>query len=634
MLIGRVHKKRLISIGLCCVLVLGLSACGQEKQKKEVSQEILTQKKTEDGRTQISVLVKYAFTINGFEKAVEEKFPNIDIVQIGNYTHDMGVDEYASRLKHDDLPDIVMTWPLDVGEEYWEERLIDLSGMGFTDKYELSMLNNIAKDGKLYYLPGPAQVRGIVYNKTMFAENGWQVPQNYEEFLGLCKTIEDSGIRSIQLGFKNEEVLDTAFIGYNYSQCFSSPQDVQWIDDYNSGMGSFGEHFGTALDVFQQMIDAGIWQKEDLDINYSDREKMLFTRQCAMAEDSVLLARMGYQQTGSTDEFAMMPFFNPGEEGEWARLYMVCYIGLNKHLQDKGNEGKFELVKEIMEYISTEEGQEMLSSDTGAMFSSLSGSKPPAIPEIDALIPTLTHGRYAIFTPLQNAQSALREGLAGMIRGDVTKEDVIRMVDEQNLNPEKEETPEKLGEATEIFSLIDTGGYVADVIREFADSDLGLVMDNGKDGLYNGKGISGKFYKGDVTTADVGRVLSDFKAGDKGSLCKVTMTGANLKKTLEYSISVENNQTGWFYYFSGLKMEFDPTAEQGSRIKSITLEDGKALDDKKTYSAVIMNDTVLEECIESSEQLDATITSVLQDAIKDAGTISPSKDGRFVVAGE
>lgn len=632
MSIGRYMRKRLLRVVLCSVLVFGLGACRSKNPDTAASQDILTQKKTEDGRTQITVLVKYAFSIDGFEKAVEEEFPDIDIVQVGNYTPNMGIDEYESRLKNDDLTDIVMTWPLEVGEEYWEDRLIDLSGMEFTDKYDLSMLNNISKDGKLYYIPGPSQIRGIIYNKTMFEENGWEVPDDYEGFLKLCKTIEETGIRSIQLGFKDSEVLDTAFIGYNYGNYFSSPQDIQWIDDYNNGSGSFGDHFSPALDVFQEMIDAGVWKESDLDIKYTDREKMFFSRECAMVEDSVLLARMGYQQTGTTDEFALMPFFNPGgEDNDWARLYMVCYIGMNKHLQDKGSIEKYELVKKIMEYISTEEGQETLSSDTGAMMSSVIGVDPPDVPEIDDLQKALTHGRYAVFTPLQNAQSALREGLAGMLSGEITKQDVIGLVDEQNGNPAKKAESRTIGQASEDFTLIDTGSYVADVIKDYADTDIGLFMDNGKDGTYNGKGISGKFYKGDITESDLGRVLPDLKAGDSGTLWKIKMTGENLKKTLEYSIPVENNVTGWYYYFAGLKMEFNPSAEQGSRIQSITMSDGKEIEDTREYTVAIMNDTVPEDYIISCDQTSNSISSILQEAITKAGTISPAKDGRFTI---
>ncbi|WP_395028831.1 ABC transporter substrate-binding protein, partial [Robinsoniella sp.] len=415
-------QKPVLTAVYITTLLLCLTGCSGSDSNND--EDVLTQKASAKEKTQITVLVKYAFTINEFEKAVEKQFPDIDLVQVGNYTRNMGIEEYAARLEHDDLPDIVITWPLDVGREYWSERLLDLSGMEFSSRYNTSMLNDISADGKLYYLPGPAQVRGIIYNKTLFQEKGWEVPEDYEGFLELCSTIEASGIRSIQLGFQNQEVLDTAFTGYNFGNYFSRPQDLEWMDHYNQGIGSFGDQFDGALDVFQQMADAGVWKASDLEIDYSEREKMLFTRQCAMVEDSSLMAKMGYGQTGTKDEFALMPYFNPGSNNDWARLYMVCYIGLNKHLAEEENKDKYERVMELMNYISTVEGQKMLSADTGAMYSSLIDATPPDVPEIEALIPALTQGRYAVFPTLNNAPGALREGLAGLLKGTLTKADV------------------------------------------------------------------------------------------------------------------------------------------------------------------------------------------------------------------
>ena len=610
-------------------LLLFLSGCSASDSNK--SEDVLTQKAASKGKTQITVLVKYAFTINEFEKAVEKQFPDIDLVQVGNYTRNMGIEEYAARLEHDDIPDIVMTWPLDVGREYWSDRLLDLSGMEFSSRYNTSMLNDISTDGKLYYLPGPAQVRGIVYNKTLFKEKGWEVPKDYEGFLELCKPIEASGIRSIQLGFQNQEVLDTAFVGYNFGNYFSRPQDLEWMDDYNQGIGSFGEQFGGALDVFQQMTDAGVRKASDLEIDYSEREKMLFTRQCAMVEDSSLMAKMGYSQTGTSDEFALMPFFNPESNNDWARLYMVCYIGLNKHLAEPENKDNYDLVMEIMNYISTVEGQKMLSADTGAMYSSLIDATPPDVPEIEALIPALNQGRYAVFPTLGNAQGALREGLAGMLKGTLTKEDVIRMADEQNLFPPVTESPKLRGEASESFSLTDTGNFVADAMRTWGDCELALYLDNGKDGNYNGKGISGRIYAGDITTSDIDRIMPDLKANDSGALWKASISGEDLLAVLENSVSVENNQTGWFYYFSGLKMEFDPTAEPGNRVKKITTSDGSAIDPARNYTIVVTEESVPEEYLQNCSKTDSLSYDIVTRAVESAGTISPAKDGRFVL---
>lgn len=611
-------------------LLVSTVACASRSSENG---DVLSQKVAEEGRTQVSVLVKYAFTVNGFEQAVEEQFPDIDIVQVGNYTREMGIDEYEARLEHGDLTDIVMTWPYEVGEQYWDDNLLDLSGMGFSSRYNISALNEIARDGKLYYLPGPAQVRGIVYNKTLFAENGWEVPADFDGFVELCRTIEDSGMRSLQLGLKNAEVLDTAFTGFGFASCYGKPQDERWLEAYDRNDGaSFGDQFQPALDAFQTLVDENILQAGDLDVDYAQRETMLFTRGCAMVEDSVLMARMGESQTGTTDEFALMPFFNPGDGGDWARLYPVCYIGLGKQIAQAGNETVYDAVMRIMDYLSTPEGQEALMSDTGAMYSNLTGVGAPDVPEIDDMRNALEHGRYGSFPTLANAQDALREGLAGMVRGDTTSAQVIEMVDAQNAAPQSASNEEEvLGAAASDFTLAETGGFVADALREASGADVALFLDNGKDGRYNGKGISGRLYGGTVTMTDVLRILPDLKHGETGTMWTVSMTGANLLRTLEYALPVDNDQTGWFYYASGLTMTYDPQAEPGSRIEAIARSDGSAIEPDAVYTVAVMDETVPDEYLLSCDRSNRAVADIVAQAVRDAKTVAPAQDGRFIV---
>lgn len=622
--------KRTIRLMLLSALILSLSACSAKD--KDITADIMTQKQTNPDKTQITVLIKHAFSINAFEEIVESKFPDIDIVQVGNFTTAMNPNEYVARLKNDDLTDIVMTWPLSFGEEYWDDRLLDLSSLPITTRYNLSMLDSIARDGKLYYLPGPAQIRGLVYNKTLFEENGWEVPTNYNDFIELCKTIESTGIRAIQLGFKNPEVLDTAFVGYSYGSSFVTPSDMQWIQNYANGEGKFLDHFQPAMNTFKEMVDAGIWQPEDLNVDYSEREKIFFSRQSAMIEDSVLIVNNGNKISTSTDEFALMPFFNPGSEGnDWARIYMVCYIGLNKHLAEPNNSEKYEKVLEILEFISTPEGQEALAADTGAMYSSLKNVNPPSVPETQDLVNALSHGRSAIFPELPKVQSTLREGLAGIVKGTLTIEEVGEMIDLKNSAPlEQEIEPEILGNATETFSILETGNYITDTMRKHTSSDIALFLDGGKDGRYNNKGVTAKLYQGDITKDDIQRIMPDFKYGETGEVWIITMSGENLLKTLEYAIPIDNNQTGWFYYFSGLKMNYNPTNEPGSRIKTISLSDGTKIEPEKIYTLSVTENSVPDEYILTIEKTGKTLSELLIEEIKNAGTISPAKDSRFI----
>lgn len=621
--------KHFFGLLLIAGLGVGLTAC---KAKEDIiSQDIVTQTVLEQDKIPVTILVKYAFSINTFEKEAEEKFPQLDIIQVGNYTSNMGIAEYEARLEHDDLTDIVMTWPLEAGEQYWEEQLIDLSKLPLTSNYTTAMLNTISQEGKLFYLPGPSQVRGIVYNKTLFNEQGWEVPKDFEGFIKLCQEIEASGMRSLQLGFGNPEVLDTGFMGYGYESGLSKPQNAQWLQTYNEGEGSFADNFEPALATFQTLIDEGVLKPEDLNVYYQDREKMLFTRQCAMVEDSVLLARMGFESTGCTDEFGLMPFFNPGKDADWARLYPVCYIGLNKNLEEPENKQKYDLVMALLEYISTPEGQKALAGDTGAMFSSLKGVEPPDIPEIDDLLLALKHGRYAVFPTLKNAQTALREGLTGMLKGELTSDDVIEMVDKQNRTPLIKVSSPVLGSAVEDFSMIETGNFITDAMRLQSGCEIALFLDNGKDGKYNGKGVSAKLYEGSLEDSDIQRILPDLKHGEKGELWEITMTGEDLLKTLEYSMVVDNNRDGWFYYFSGLKVEYAPAGKPGERIHKITDENGKSIDPSRLYSIAVMDESVPADFIQSCEKTGILISTILKERIIEEKNISPAADGRFVI---
>ncbi|MEG1271196.1 MAG: extracellular solute-binding protein [Ruthenibacterium sp.] len=620
---------RLFAVAFSMLLMLNLISCSQTNS--HTLADILTQTVPEKGRIPVTVLVKNAFTINTFEKAAEQAFPTLDIIQVGNHSSNMGIAAYEKRLAHDDLTDIVMTWPLDVGKEYWDDRLIDLSAQPFTGRYNTARLDKVSQNGKLYYLPGPSQIRAIVYNKTLFAEKGWTVPNNFDEFVALCEKIEASGIHSLQLGLGNEEVLDTAFVGFSLSDCFSTPADAQWLADYNAGTGSFARHFDLAFNTFQTLIEHKILQPGDLEITYADREFMLFNRECAMVEDSTLLARRGEDFNGSTDEFGLMPFFNPGKSGDWARLYPVCYIGLNKHLEEFANKEKYKLILRLMDYISTPEGQLALAGDTGGMYSSLNGMPPPEIPEIADIHSTLLHGRCTVFPVLKNAQSALRTGLAGMVAGTLTAADVGKMVDAQNTAPSAAAPPIVLGKAKDDFSLTETANFIADAMRKESGCDIALVLDNGKDGKTNGKGICEKIYSGDITETDLTQIMPDFRQGESGTLWKVTMTGADLLYTLEYAIPVENNSTGWFYYFSGLRMDYAPAAAPGTRIHHITDTDGNAIDPQRTYSIAIMDGSVPESCIISCEKTGILISDILKRAFAQ-GDIAPNRDGRFVVS--
>lgn len=613
--------KKLFSFFILALCFFVLAACASKTKPKD---DVLTQYKTEDGKIPVTISLKYSVYLDTFEEVAEKRFPELDLIQVGNYTANYS-EEYEQQLLNDDLTDIIITWPLDNAAQNCEGRLIDLSGMDFTSRYNLSALSGISQNGSLYYLPGPTQVRGLVYNKTMFEENGWQVPTDFDSFIQLCQEIEESGMRSLQMSFWNKEVLRAAFIGFGYSQSFSSPASTEALQNYNSGSGSLADFALPAFESFKKLMDAGVFRPEDLDVRYPIREQMLFDSQCAMVSDGLSLIGQA-AASGATDEFAIMPFFCPGDRATLGHLIPTQYIGLNQNLTKPENKEKYELVLKLMDFISTQEGQRALANNDAGLVSSLKQYETDDVAALAPIKETIERKQYAIFPTFTNVENELYEALAAMLRGEIDTDEVISRVDIANRNPAPRERAEYIGTASETFSLKETGSYVTDVLRKKAETDLALFLDNGKDGKFNARGISGKLYKGAIRTSDIiQRVLPTLQHGESGYLNIITISGENLRSVLEYTLS----DGDWFYYFSGLKMTYDPTAQPGSRIKSITEENGREIDSQKLYRVAVMEGTVDEQWIDSCETTEIIISELIIEDVREKGTITPAKDGRF-----
>lgn len=103
--------------------------------------------------------------------------------------------------------------------------------------------------------------------------------------------------------------------------------------------------------------------------------------------------------------------------------------------------------------------------------------------------------------------------------------------------------------------------------------------------------------KGDVALMNNGGIRTDLRAGDAtyGSLFEIqpfgnvlyslTMTGAQLRGLLEAMLA----KSGVDDHVSGLTIRYDPVRPAGSRLVSVTMADGSALSDTRTYN-VIVND--------------------------------------------
>jgi raffinose/stachyose/melibiose transport system substrate-binding protein len=111
---------------------------------------------------------------------VREDYP--DIIGIGgdiNYSNFLDADLFMDISDFDGLADIKQSY-LDMDEE----------------------LELVPQDG-VYAIPYVANAAGILYNKDMFEEHGWEIPTTWTEFKELCEQIQSEGIQPLYFGFKD-----------------------------------------------------------------------------------------------------------------------------------------------------------------------------------------------------------------------------------------------------------------------------------------------------------------------------------------------------------------------------------------------------------------------------------------------
>ena len=71
--------------------------------------------------------------------------------------------------------------------------------------------------------------------------------------------------------------------------------------------------------------------------------------------------------------------------------------------------------------------------------------------------------------------------------------------------------------------------------------------------------------------------------------------------------------------------------ETGKRIIKITDAEGKPLEAQRVYTAAVMDQTFPEDAIQSLTDTGLSIQALLTETIQSRKTVTPGKDGRFII---
>jgi raffinose/stachyose/melibiose transport system substrate-binding protein len=183
---------------------------------------------------------------------VREDYP--DIIGIGgdmNYSNFLDADLFMDISDFDGLSDIKQAY-LDMDEE----------------------LELIPEDG-VYALPYVANAAGILYNKDMFEEHGWEIPTTWSEFTALCEQIQSEGIQPLYFGFKDTW---TCLAPWNAMAVGLVDSDV--CSQVNQGNTTFSVEYKETAEKMKELLQYG--QDNPYAYSYNDACTAFARGQAAM----------------------------------------------------------------------------------------------------------------------------------------------------------------------------------------------------------------------------------------------------------------------------------------------------------------------------------------------------------------
>lgn len=200
---------KMVSLFVVFMLLLSAVACGSSPAGdngavKEDTQKAAETQKTEAPKEQVTIRYSsylldtaqagkaYYDAIAEFEKANPDIKIEPDFIQNANYT--AGI---KARILGGEQMDVFDTWSPSLFVEFsklGKDVYLDLTGSDFLNEFLPAALKPVTVDGKVLGAPEVMHTDGLLYNKTMFDNKGWKVPQTWTEFLALCETIKKDGI--------------------------------------------------------------------------------------------------------------------------------------------------------------------------------------------------------------------------------------------------------------------------------------------------------------------------------------------------------------------------------------------------------------------------------------------------------
>ena len=223
----------------------------------------------EDGKTVIELVQYKPEAVSVFE-AIEEAFnATHDDIELKIESPNDAMTIMKTRFIREEYPD-----SLGIGGDVNFSGFVDAGILADVSDYEgiqtikpayIDMLDNleyVPTEGT-YGVPYVANAAGILYNRDMFQEHGWEIPETWDELMTLCEQIKSEGIQPLYFGFKDTW---TCLAPWNALAVDLADADI--CRQVNAGSATFTEAYREIAEKMLELIQYS--QESPMAYGYND----------------------------------------------------------------------------------------------------------------------------------------------------------------------------------------------------------------------------------------------------------------------------------------------------------------------------------------------------------------------------
>lgn len=239
------RKRAAIVLGMSCILMASAVLQGCQQNSKS-------------GKVEIELVQYKPEAVDIFEQLEKEFNETHDDIHLKISSPNDATTILKTRFIREDYPDIIGIGG-DINYSYFVDSgiladLSDYEGLSEVKPAYLDIIEGlefVPTEGT-YGLPYVANAAGVLYNKDMFAEHGWEIPQTWDEFISLCEEIQNEGIQPLYFGYKDTW---TCLAPWNALAVGLAPSDV--CQQVNKGETTFSKEYPHVAEKMLELLNYG-----------------------------------------------------------------------------------------------------------------------------------------------------------------------------------------------------------------------------------------------------------------------------------------------------------------------------------------------------------------------------------------